>query len=106
MMETLSLLLDYLSILLIAVTGIFVIWLMCFCIQVVKRRCKMRNYNKFVENCYTSLQKETPNLILRIQNAHIRDYNILSTWTFGKFLHLKKFPEKNGKVMKSCLNDN
>ena len=105
-MKTLSQLLDYLPILLIAVTGIAIIWLVCFCIQVVKRKYKMKSYNKFVETCYTSLQKETPSLVLRTQNAYIREYNILSTWTLGKFLHLKKFPEKNGKIINSYLNDN
>lgn len=105
-METLSQLLDYFPILLLAVTVFVVIWIMCFCTQFVKRRCKMKSYNKFVETCYTSLHKETPNLILRIQNAHIREYNVLSTWTLGRFLNLKKFPEKNGKVITTYLNEN
>ena len=97
-METLSLLIDYLSLLLIAIAGIVVIWLVGFSTTVVKRKCKMKRYNKFVDTCYTNLCKETPNMILRIQNSYIREYNVLGTWTLGKLMHLREYPEKNGKV--------
>ncbi len=41
------------------------------------RRMKIRDYNRFVHTTYTQHAKQTPPMILRIQNDYIRRYNSL-----------------------------
>lgn len=53
----------------VVVTQIVKLWML------IHRRIKIKDYNKFVDITFTQNERDTPAIILRVQNGNILHYN-------------------------------
>ena len=77
---------------LIALGVLMLIYLTIWLFVIISKYHKAANYNNFVKQYYGRIGKETPMMILRIQNSYIEEYNHVHDSFVGRLFHFKPMP--------------